>query len=238
MYRVEYRVTFAGRHHRGNVPTIALTTSSALTTYSSTYGGYEADDGGGVFGYLSSCCDASCSTSCPEELGPVYLDDQYAYEIVEGNQPDGSIKLEYECEARTTKLDSVSATSGSTAALLTGARRAVLKGDWIRVAASGADSYYEIAKVHAQGATDANVTLASPYVGATSASRGPFFLGEGARFPVFRRDGRPDRRRGGHLLLGPDGRGRRVGGVRDVARSRDGRDQRRRVGGDVLVVAP
>lgn len=167
VYHVEYRVTFAGRHNRGNVPTIALTTSSALATYSSTYGGYEADDGT-LFGYLSTCCDATCSANCPQQLGAVYLDDQYAYEVLEGNQPDGSIKLEYECEARTTRLDSVAATSGSTTALLAGLKQEVLRGDWVRVSAGGSDAYYEVARVHNQGADDANVTLATAYVGATS----------------------------------------------------------------------
>ncbi|KAH8057932.1 serine/threonine kinase [Aureococcus anophagefferens] len=76
VYHVEYRVTFTGRHHRGNVPSIALTTSSALSTYSSTYGGYTAVSGSDTIGYLSSCCDSTCSSSCPDELGPVYLDDQ------------------------------------------------------------------------------------------------------------------------------------------------------------------
>ncbi|KAH8048885.1 serine/threonine kinase [Aureococcus anophagefferens] len=72
VYHVEYRVTFTGRHHRGNVPSIALTTSSALSTCSSTYGGYTAVSGSDTIGYLSSCCDSTCSSSCPDELGPCH----------------------------------------------------------------------------------------------------------------------------------------------------------------------
>ncbi|EGB04335.1 hypothetical protein AURANDRAFT_67225 [Aureococcus anophagefferens] len=167
VYHVEYRVTFTGRHHRGNVPSIALTTSSALSTYSSTYGGYTAVSGSDTIGYLSSCCDSTCSSSCPDELGPVYLDDQVAYSILEGNQPDGSIKLEYECEARTSPLDSAAVTYGSTSALLNGAQVTVKKGDWVRLGTTS-DSYYEVDKVYGDGSYQANVSFATAYAGSTA----------------------------------------------------------------------
>ncbi|EGB10998.1 hypothetical protein AURANDRAFT_62247 [Aureococcus anophagefferens] len=167
VYHVEYRVTFTGRHHRDNVPSIALTTSSALSTYSSTYGGYTAVSGSDTIGYLSSCCDSTCSSSCPDELGFAYLDDQVAYSILEGNQPDGSIKLEYECEARTSPLDSAAVTYGSTSALLNGAQVTVKKGDWVRLGTTS-DSYYEVDKVYGDGSYQANVSFATAYAGSTA----------------------------------------------------------------------
>ena len=111
VYKVEYRVEFTGGHLRGNVP--ALVVSSKVPTTVAATGGYQANDGtgattgayplgAGIVGTLATCCDASCSsTTCPEDVGALYLDKQLAFTVREGAQPDGSIKLSYECEART-----------------------------------------------------------------------------------------------------------------------------------------
>ncbi|KAK7242418.1 hypothetical protein SO694_00158022 [Aureococcus anophagefferens] len=71
---------------------LALTTPSALSTYSSTYGGYAAASSSNTSGFLRSWCDSICH----DELGPVSIDDQVACSILDGNQPGGSTKLEYE----------------------------------------------------------------------------------------------------------------------------------------------
>ncbi|KAH8064142.1 hypothetical protein JL720_12940 [Aureococcus anophagefferens] len=68
---------------------------------------------------------------------------------------DGSIKLEYECEARTSPLDSAAVTYGSTSALLNGAQVTVKKGDWVRLGTTS-DSYYEVDKAYGDGSYQAN----------------------------------------------------------------------------------
>ncbi|KAH8098077.1 serine/threonine kinase [Aureococcus anophagefferens] len=134
----------------------------------STTGGYTAVSD--TIGYLSSCCDSTCSSSCPDELGPVYLDDQVAYSILEGNQPDGSIKLG---SAR----GATSADSGRDLRVHVRApqRRPGhrQKGDWVRLGTTS-DSYYEVDKVYGDGSHQAATAAGSTAV-LTDAEVGVFY---------------------------------------------------------------
>ena len=93
----------------------ALVVSSKVPTTVAATGGYQANDGtgattgayplgAGIVGTLATCCGAGPASTCPEDIGALYLDKQDAFTVREGAQPDGSIKLSYECEGPTQKL--------------------------------------------------------------------------------------------------------------------------------------
>ena len=149
----------------------ALVVSSKVPTTVAATGGYEANDGTAVVGTLATCCDASCSsTTCPEDIGALYLDKQLAFTVREGAQPDGSIKLSYECEARTQKLDVVNLVAGSDSAKLWGLRDDIYVGDWIRVGGA-TDAYVQIDAIFDRDELAypyANVSLSAPWTGSTA----------------------------------------------------------------------
>ena len=160
----------------------ALVVSSKVPTTVAATGGYQANDGtggttgayplgAGIVGTLATCCDASCSsTTCPEDIGALYLDKQLAFTVREGAQPDGSIKLSYECEARTQKLDVVNLVAGSDSAKLWGLRDDIYVGDWIRVGGA-TDAYVQIDAIFDRDELAypyANVSLSAPWTGSTA----------------------------------------------------------------------
>ena len=159
----------------------ALVVSSKTPTTVTATGGYQANDGtgattgayplgAGIVGTLATCCDASCSSSCPEDIGALYLDKQDAFTVREGAQPDGSIKLSYECEARTQKLDVVNLVAGSDSAKLWGLRDDIYVGDWIRVGGA-TDAYVQIDAIFDRDELAypyANVSLSAPWTGSTA----------------------------------------------------------------------
>jgi len=92
VYAIWYNVTFDGDYVRGDVPQLAIKHSTIAWSGS--------NPGTAVFtdshGYL--------------DIGDVSDAGNFAYELVQGNQPDGTFKLTYTCEAESVSLSSVDVT--------------------------------------------------------------------------------------------------------------------------------
>ena len=164
VYHVEYQITFSGRHLRGNVPKLRVSTNDGISpaslssSFTAIYPSAE----------LSECCDSACSSSCSQSLGALF-EDSDAYVASEGNQPDGNFELSYECEVRAGDVVAfVESSSTSVRLTFEPDSLVVYAGDYLRVGAGSIDSYYEIDSVQEQDRNSANVTLASAYSGVTA----------------------------------------------------------------------
>lgn len=169
IYHVEYQITFAGRHLRGNVPKLRVNTNDLIDPNALSF------DGDAI---LSVCCDESCAL-CSQSVGALFEDGD-AYVSSEGNQPDGNFELGYECEGRTVDVVAfVDSSSDDVHIKFAAGSLVVYPGNYIRIGTGSIDSYYEIDSVREQDSDSANITLTTAYAGiattVTDAEVGVFY---------------------------------------------------------------
>ena len=110
-YEVTYKVTFLGNNLRGNVPKLTVPwenvylyrqpSDPAMGDHTSTYvTNDKCDKNEQASGYASTYTNAGNICTIPQ--ASVVVNDD-----IVGNQPDGTIKLQYECESKTSALTSV-----------------------------------------------------------------------------------------------------------------------------------
>ncbi|GMH48103.1 hypothetical protein TL16_g00217 [Triparma laevis f. inornata] len=106
VYTVTYSVTFVGDTVRGNVPEIKVASSTVAMAAQPSDPGFNSRTSG------TASLDDFCSQSSTNCVLPTTTYTATANEVAVGNQPDGTIKLNYECESKTSGLTDVT-TAGS-----------------------------------------------------------------------------------------------------------------------------